>query len=189
MNNSILIVDDNSGILSALKRTLADEPYEIFTAASGVDGLEMLHKHQIKLIISDEKMPGMSGSDFLTAAKKIFPNTIRIMLTGYANLEAAMKAINDGEIYRFFSKPWDDLELKLSIRTALEKFDLEEENRNLLKTVKRQEGELRQLEVSHPGITSLKKDEEGNLVLSEISDVDKELSEIISESKLNVEQD
>ncbi len=189
MDNSILIVDDDPGVLSALKRTLADEPYEIFTATSGVDGLQMLNEHQIKLIISDEKMPGMSGSEFLTAAKKIFPNSIRIMLTGYADMDAAMKAINSGEIYRFFSKPWDDVELKLSISTALEKFNLEEENRNLLKTVKRQEGELKQLEVNHPGITSLKKDEEGNLVLPEISDADQELSEIISESKLNVEQD
>lgn len=189
MDNSILIVDDDSGVLSALKRTLAEEPYEIFTAASGVDGLEILNKHHIKLIISDEKMPGMTGSEFLTAAKKIFPNSIRIMLTGYADMDAAMNAINSGEIYRFYSKPWDDLELKLSIRTAIEKFDLEEENRNLLKTVKRQEGELKQLEDSHPGITSLKKDEEGNLVLPEISDAAKELSEIISESKLNVEQD
>ena len=189
MDNSILIVDDDPGVLSALKRTLADEPYEIFTAASGVDGLEILNKHQIKLIISDEKMPGMPGSEFLTAAKKIFPNSIRIMLTGYADMDAAMKAINSGEIYRFFSKPWDDMELKMSIRRSLEKYDLEEENRNLLKTVKRQEGELKQLEESHPGITSLKKDEEGSFVLPEISDADQELSEIISESKLNVEQD
>jgi len=189
MNNTILIVEDDPGVLSALKRTLADEPYEVFTATSGVDGLEMLNKHQIKLIISDEKMPGMSGSEFLTAAKKIFPDSIRIMLTGYADMDAAMNAINSGEIYRFYSKPWDDVELKLSIRTAIEKFDLEEENRNLLKTVKRQEGELKQLEDSHPGITSLKKDEEGNLVLPEISDAAQELSEIISESKLSIEQD
>lgn len=188
MDNSILIVDDNAGVLSALERSLADEPYEVFTAISGVDGLEMLNKHQIKVIISDEKMPGMSGSEFLTAAKKIFPDSIRILLTGYANMDAAMKAINNGEIYRFFSKPWDDIELKMSIRTALEKYDLEEENRNLLKTVKRQKGELKQLEISHPGITSLKKDEEGNFVLDEISETDNELSEIMSESKLSVEQ-
>ena len=182
MDDAILLVDDEPAVLSALKRALVNEPYEIHTANSGVDGLEILKEHKIKIVISDEKMPGMAGSEFLAAIKKIFPETIRIMLTGHANVEAAMKAINRGEIYRFFAKPWDDIELKLSIRLAIEKYDIEAENRRLLKTVKKQACELQQLEKSHPGITSLNKDAEGNVILTEISDADRELSEILAQT-------
>jgi len=184
MEDSILIVDDEPDVISAIKRSLMEETYNIFSANSGVEGLKILKEHKIKLVISDEKMPGMSGTEFLSAIKNIFPATIRIMLTGHANIQAAMKAVNSGEIYRFFAKPWDDVELKLSIHSAIDKYDLEEENRRLLKTVKRQGSELKQLEKLHPGITSLKKDNEGNFILPEISDDDEELSRIIVQSKI-----
>jgi DNA-binding NtrC family response regulator len=184
MGNSVLIVDDEPDVISAIKRSLMEETYNIFSANSGVEGLKILKEHKIKLVISDEKMPGMSGTEFLSAVKNIFPETIRIMLTGHASIQAAMKAVNSGEIYRFFSKPWNDVELKLSIRSAIEKYDLEEENRRLLKTVKRQESEIKQLEKMHPGITSLKKDNEGHFILTEISDDDEELSKIIAQPKI-----
>ncbi len=172
MDNSILIVDDDPNVLSALKRTLTEEDsYRIYTAESGVEGLAVLKDNGIKLVISDEKMPGMAGTEFLSAAKTLFPDTVRIMLTGHASIEAAMNAINNGEIYRFFAKPWDDIELKISIRLAIEKYDLESENRRLLKTVRRQASELKELEKMHPGITTLEKDEEGNLILPEISGI------------------
>ena len=180
MNNSILIVDDEPAVLSALKRALADEPFTVHTAESGTEGLGIIKGTQIKLVISDEKMPGMSGSEFLSAVKKLFPDTIRIMLTGHASIESAMKAVNQGEIYRFFSKPWDEYELKLSIRSALEKYDLEAENRELLKTVKRQACELKQIEKSYPGITSLNKDAEGNLIIPDPEDSQGDLSDIVS---------
>ncbi len=184
MEDSILIVDDDPNVISAIKRSLMEEPYNIYTANSGVEGLNILKEHKIKLIISDEKMPGMTGTEFLSAVKNLFPETIRIMLTGHASIQAAMKAVNSGEIYRFFAKPWDDVELKLSIRSAIEKYNLEEENRRLLKTVKRQGSELKQLEKLHPGITSLKKDNEGHFILPEISDDDEELSKILVQSKI-----
>ena len=184
MGNSILIVDDEPDVISAIKRSLMEETYNIFSANSGVEALKILKEHKIKLVISDEMMPGMTGTEFLSAVKNIFPETIRIMLTGHASIQAAMKAVNSGEIYRFFSKPWDDIELKLSIRSAFEKYDLEEENRRLLKTVKRQESEIKQLEKMHPGITSMKKDNEGHFILPEISDDDEELSKIIAQPKI-----
>lgn len=182
MNNSILIVDDDPNVISAIKRSLMEEPYTFFTANSGIEGLNILKDHRIKLVISDEKMPGMTGTEFLSAVKNLFPETVRIMLTGHASIQAAMKAVNNGEIYRFFSKPWDDIVLNLSIRSAIEKYNLEEENRRLLKTVKRQASELRQLEKKHPGITSMEKDSEGHFVLPETSEDDEELSEIIKQS-------
>jgi DNA-binding NtrC family response regulator len=189
MTDSILLVDDEQGVISALQRALMDESYEIFTANSGADGLNIMKNNRIKLVISDERMPGMSGTECLTSVKNLFPSTIRIMLTGHVNLQAAMNAVNNGEIYRFFAKPWDDLEIKLSIKSAIDKFNLEEENRRLLKTVKRQAGELKQLEMKHPGITSLERDEFGNVILEDLPESDKDISEIltdiISESKYN----
>lgn len=191
MDSSILLVDDEQGVVSSLKRALMDEPYKIFTANSGVAGLSILKENRIKLVISDEKMPGMQGSEFLSAVKKLFPDTIRIILTGHASIQAAMNAVNNGEIYRFFSKPWNEIELKLAIRSAIEKYDLEDENKRLLKTVKRQACELQQLEKSHPGITSMQKDAEGNLVLPEISYTDDDMSDIVAqlESELKMKGD
>ena len=183
MEDSILIVDDEPGVISAIRRSLIEESCVIYAANSGAEGLAILKDRKIKLVISDEKMPGMSGTEFLSAVKNLFPETIRIMLTGHASIEAAMKAVNSGEIYRFFAKPWNDIELKLSIRSAIEKYNLEDENRRLLKTVKHQASELKQLEKMHPGITSLEKDEEGNFILPEISDTDEDVSEIIMQFK------
>ncbi|RJQ20825.1 MAG: response regulator [Nitrospiraceae bacterium] len=184
MSDSIIIVDDEPGVISALKRSLIEEPYDIHTAGSGAEALGIMRDHEMKLVISDERMPGMTGTEFLSTVKNMFPETIRIMLTGHASIDAAMKAVNNGEIYRFFAKPWNDIELKLAVRSAIEKYNLEEENRGLLKTVKRQALELRQLEKIYPGITSLKKDKEGNVVLTEISTDDEDISDIIAQMKM-----
>lgn len=170
MNSYVLLVDDEQNILSALKRELIDEPYEVVTALSGEEGLNLVAGQTFKVIISDERMPGMDGASFLAAAKEISPASVRFMLTGHASIDATMRAVNSGEIYRFFTKPWNSLELKQAILSALEKFDLEDENRRLLKVVKRQSQELRALESHHPGISSLRKDKGGALVLPEISD-------------------
>jgi len=187
MESAILIVDDESNVLSSIKRALEDEPYEVLTAKSGLEGLEVIRNRDIKVVISDEMMPGMSGSEFLAAVKKIFPDTIRIMLTGHASVEAAMDAVNNGEIYRFFAKPWDDFQLRLAIRSAIEKYDLEEENRKLHRTVRKQGDELKMLEKKYPGISDLERDEEGNVVLKAFDDGEKDLSEIISEIVAEVE--
>jgi two-component system, probable response regulator PhcQ len=170
MNSCILLVDDEPNVLSALMRELADEPYEIVTALSGEEAMNLVSDRSFKVIISDERMPGMDGASFLAAAKEISPLSVRMMLTGHASIDATMRAINDGEIYRFFMKPWNSLELKQSIRSAIEKFDLEDENRRLLKVVKRQSQELRALETHHPGISQLRRDRAGAVVLPEISD-------------------
>lgn len=176
MQDTILIVDDEPNVISSLKRALVDEPYAIYSVNSGEEGLKLLKQHKIKLIISDERMPGMAGSDFLSFAKKEFPDTIRIMLTGHASIDAAMKAVNKGEIYRFFTKPWDEIELKIAIRMALEKYNLESENRRLLKIVKRQAVDLKVIEKKYPSITDMEKDEHGRIVLPEISKKNSNLS-------------
>jgi len=162
---AVLIVDDDLNVLTALKRTLMDEPYTVYVAENGEEGLVLMKSHRIKVVISDEKMPGMSGAEFLSLVRRLYPETVRIMLTGNASVSAAMNAVNKGEIYKCFSKPWVDVQLKIAIRSAIEKYDLEEENRRLLRTIKRQQDELRELEKQYPGITTLKKDEDGSFIL------------------------
>jgi two-component system probable response regulator PhcQ len=170
MNDRILLVDDESHVLSALKRALFDEPLEIVSVTSAEEALEIMKHDKFKVVVSDERMLGMQGSDFLALVRTEHPHTIRIMLTGHATLEAAMKAVNEGEIYRFFSKPWDDVNLKFAIRSALEKYDLEAENRRLLATVKQQSLEMKVLEKRFPGISRVKKDVMGAFILPDIAD-------------------
>lgn len=184
MNNRILLVDDESNVLSALKRALFDEPLEIVTAAGGEQALEIMAEKRFKLVISDERMAGMQGSELLSLVRQYYPDTVRIMLTGHATLEAAMKAVNDGEIYRFFSKPWNDHDLIFAIRSAIDKFDLEAENRRLLETVMKQSLEIKVLERRYPGITRVEKDSRGAFVLPDISE--DEISNMLIECEKEV---
>ncbi len=168
MKDSILLVDDEPDVLASIKRALIDEGCEIYLVGSGVEGLDILKKYKVKVIISDEMMPEMTGSEFLSIVKVQYPETIRIILTGQADIKSAMRAINKGEIYRFLTKPWNDIELKLTIMSALEKYNLEAENKNLLATVKRQALDIQLMEKQYPGITRLDRDESGNLVIPEV---------------------
>lgn len=179
MKNKILLVDDENHVLSSLVRAFFDQPYQILTAVSGESGLEILAQNPgIKVIVSDERMPGMGGAEFLARVKESSPQIVRILLTGHASIESTMKAVNSGEIYRFFTKPWDDADLILALRLAVEKYDLEEENRRLLLTVKRQSQELRELEGRFPGITDTERDASGSYTLPEMSD--EEVQQIIA---------
>ena len=172
MNNQILLVDDEVNVLSALTRALFDEPYQVICAKSGEEALELIEKTPFKLVVSDERMIGMQGSELLAILKDTHPDTLRILLTGHATLEAAMKAVNQGEIYRFFTKPWDDTDLKFAIRSAIERYDLEAENRRLLATVKNQAMEIKVLEKRYPGISRVEKDALGSFVLPDLSEAE-----------------
>lgn len=178
-NEAILIVDDEPNVISALRRGLADEPYLTAGAESAELALELMGRQRFNVVISDEKMPGMDGAAFLARVRVDHPEVIRIMLTGHASLEAAMRAVNGGEIYRFFTKPWDDIELRLAIRGALEKYRLEQENRRLLKTVRHQSQELKRLERCFPGISELRRDPRGAIFVdAEVSD--EEIARVIA---------
>lgn len=169
-HHRIMFVDDEKNVLSALSRALQDEPYEIITANGANEALRMLETTRCTVVVSDEQMPGMDGVALLGLVRKYYPTTIRMMLTGHASIELTMQAVNNGEIYRFFTKPWDDTALILAIRSAVEKFDLEEENRRLLKTVRRQSQEIKVLESLYPGISEVQRDATGAMELPEISD-------------------
>jgi response regulator RpfG family c-di-GMP phosphodiesterase len=113
------LVDDSRGIRKALSRSLRDDRIELLDADSATAALGILEKQTVDLIIADEHMPGLSGTDLLRLVKERFPETIRFMLTGATDIDVAKDAINRGEVERFFTKPWDDAELRRAVKNAL----------------------------------------------------------------------
>ena len=142
---TILVVDDEPGILSSLRRLLRPAGYRIFTAEGGQAGLSILEQEAVDLVISDMRMPEMNGAQFLEQVRNRWPGTTRILLTGYADVSSTIEAINRGEIYRYIAKPWDDNDLTLIIRDALEHRRLQNENARLLVLTRAQNDELRDL--------------------------------------------
>ncbi|MES2262428.1 MAG: EAL domain-containing protein [Pseudomonadota bacterium] len=116
--STLLIVDDEPNNQSALKRLLRREGYRVLTASSGEEGLELLSVNAVQVIISDQRMPGMSGSEFLGKVKELYPETIRIILSGYTDLSAVTESVNRGAVFKFLTKPWDDDLLRENIRDA-----------------------------------------------------------------------
>ncbi|HCC54180.1 MAG TPA: two-component system response regulator [Desulfobulbaceae bacterium] len=140
----LLFVDDEENILRSLRRLFMDEEVEIFTASSGAQGLEILAREAgVGVIVSDQRMPEMTGVDFLEKSKAISPQSIRILLTGYADVNAAIDAINRGGAFRYLNKPWNDDELVHSVMGAMQMYHLLAENKRLTATVKQQNAELK----------------------------------------------
>jgi response regulator RpfG family c-di-GMP phosphodiesterase len=148
--HTLLLVDDETAITKALQRLFRKEGYDILTANNGQEGLEILKNvtKPVSLIISDQRMPEMSGAEFLEKAKNIFPNAIRFLLTGYSDLNAVTAAVNKGEIHRYLTKPWNNEDLLLQVRIGLEQFELVYENTRLQKLTRKQNDELNTLNQS-----------------------------------------
>ncbi len=138
MSHTVLLVDDEPNVLDGLTRVLRKEPYQILTANSAEDAARLLQGNGIDLIVSDEEMPGMSGTEFLGRVAQDYPDTVRIVLTGHPTLPAALRAINEGKVYQFFTKPCNEIDLAITIRRALEQKDLLAKSRDLLEVTKRQ---------------------------------------------------
>ena len=119
---TLLIVDDDVNVLSSLHRLFRPEGYQILTASTPAEGFEMLALHRVHVIVCDQRMPSMSGTEFLSKVKELYPETIRIILSGYTGLEAVLDSINRGAIYRFYTKPWDDTQLRDNIRLAFQHY-------------------------------------------------------------------
>ncbi|MGE4545698.1 MAG: response regulator [Pedobacter sp.] len=177
--NCILLVDDEVHVVNALRRALMDEEYEIIAAHSGEEALAILSTQPVKVIVCDERMPGMSGAELLSIVNTRHPQIVRILLTGYATLESAMKAVNEGEIWRFFTKPWTDLDLALAIRSAIEKYDLETKLRQMMALVRTQHLALKQLKTTITDSTPSGKSEDGSYFLPELTDY--EIAQILKE--------
>jgi response regulator RpfG family c-di-GMP phosphodiesterase len=143
--HSVLCVDDEKNILNSLRRLLRQENYNLLTASSGAEGLKLLEETHVQLVISDQRMPEMSGVDFLSHVSEKYPDIIRIILSGYTDVNSITDAINKGHIYKFLLKPWDDQNLFLEIRQALQKYDLIEDNQRLHQQVLEQNEELKRM--------------------------------------------
>jgi response regulator RpfG family c-di-GMP phosphodiesterase len=142
---TILCVDDERNILSALRRLFRSQGYEVLTAESARAGLVVLEAHPVDLVISDMRMPEMDGVQFLEQARARCPDTLRLLLTGHADVEQIIGAVNRGAIYRYITKPWDDHEMTLVVRHALERQQLERERRRLEELTVHQNEQLREL--------------------------------------------
>lgn len=140
---TILCVDDEQNILHALKRLLRREGYRMLTAGSGQEALELLKTEKVHLVISDQRMPEMSGTEFLAQVKACHPDVLRVILTGYTDVDSITESINKGHIYKFFLKPWNDHTLKLEIRQALKQYDLIQANKQLDQKIIEQNEQLR----------------------------------------------
>ena len=117
-SSTLLLVDDEPNVLSSLTRLLRRENYRILTATGGEEGLALLAEHKVGVIITDQRMPGMTGTEFLSRARKMHPSAVRIVLSGYTAVDSLTEAINRGEIYRFLTKPWEDAALVQTVRDA-----------------------------------------------------------------------
>ena len=124
VDRTLLLVDDEPHVLSALRRVLTDEGYHILTATSAAEGFELLASSRVGVVVSDMYMPGMNGTEFLSRVKELYSGTIRIMLSGSADLRALTEAINRGAIYKFFIKPWDDERLRENLKLAFRHYRL-----------------------------------------------------------------
>ena len=142
---TVLCVDDEKNILQALKRLLRREGYRVLTATSGHAGLDLLASNAVQVVICDQRMPEMNGIDFLAQVKERFPEVIRIVLTGYTDIDAISESINKGHIYKFFLKPWDDQQLKIEIYQAFKHYELLQSNKHLHQMVLEQNEELQDI--------------------------------------------
>jgi DNA-binding NtrC family response regulator len=132
----ILLVDDDESILSTIRRELSDEPYELLTATSGKEALEIMAERDVSVIIADFRMPEMDGMELLRITKKEYPKTIRMMISGHANITVLLRAINENIIYKFITKPWKDSEeLKSIVKQAISYYNLRRERDLLLAEV------------------------------------------------------
>ena len=129
---TILFVDDEEGVRTALARSLRHCDYRLLTAASAEEALEVLKREEVDIVVSDQVMPKTTGLEFLKIVHDRYPDAVRMILTGYADMSTAIAAINEGEIYRFLTKPWHDVELQVALHLACEKLELERHNRTLL---------------------------------------------------------
>ncbi|MCX5827870.1 MAG: PAS domain S-box protein [Deltaproteobacteria bacterium] len=138
----IVVVDDELQVLDSIHRVLDGELYEVLTATSAAEAFSLLDPSPAAVIIADYRMPGMNGVQFLKEVLKKWPDTIRIILSGYADIQSVVDAINEGQIYKFITKPWDNLELQITIANAVDRYEMSRKNKQLM-------DDLRQLVDKH----------------------------------------
>jgi len=140
--DKILVVDDQVEILNALERQLKND-YKVYTSSNGEEALDLLKKNSFAVVLADQRMPGMTGVDFLARSLSIQPDIVRILITAYADIQASIDAVNKGQIYYYISKPWEPEELRLIVQRAVERYDLQNKNKQLTAELKKVNEQLR----------------------------------------------
>lgn len=173
----ILCVDDEPNILSALRRTLTSFGYNVIAAKSGQEGLKLLQQEPVQLVISDMRMPGMDGVSFLEYVSVRWPDTVRVLLTGYSSLDSTIDAVNRGHVYCYIAKPWDDEDLKVTVSQALHHYDVVMENKRLADQVRAQQDqmleqqrEIEELRRQHPNLMSVERGSDGSITIGDEDD-------------------
>ena len=144
MRYKILIVDDEVSNLRALERLFRTE-YDVVTAGSGADALSLLEHHDMALLIADQRMPEMSGIELMQRTARLRPHMVRILLTGYTDVDSLIEAINTGHVYKYITKPWNNDDLLLTIARALEHYEMRKSRHNLQMLNERLRGRLREI--------------------------------------------
>jgi two-component system probable response regulator PhcQ len=152
---TLLIVDDEPAILKALQRIVRDEGYKVLTALDAEEALRLVASESVDVVLSDMDMPGMSGLDLMVRLRRNHPSTVRLLLTGRGTLAAAVGAINDGEVYRFMTKPWDIDELREVLRQAASRAMKNRADVHISESAGERTARLAALEREHPGITQV----------------------------------
>ncbi|MDD5487833.1 MAG: response regulator [Candidatus Omnitrophica bacterium] len=161
----ILIVDDQVEIINSLKRVLRDDEYRISEALDAVRATEIITVEKVDLIICDYKLGGANGMELLQKVSSSHPETITILITAHPDLNMAIEAINKGSIYKFIIKPWDNEDMRVTVKRALQHKGLITRNRELLNEIRKRDAMLDQIEKEYPGLMSLKRDGNGNIVI------------------------
>ena len=161
MKYTTLIVDDEELFIEYIQSVLSGKNYNVITASSGQEGLEILKKQSVNMVISEYKIPLMNGLEFLEKVRIIYPDILTIMVTDQPDIKLAIKAINEAGVYKFLLKPWDDIEFKNAIKKTLESLQVIKERDGLIRKVKTHEATLKDLEKRYPGITKVERDEDG----------------------------
>jgi DNA-binding NtrC family response regulator len=164
---TILVVDDEEHVREAVGTLLDREGYTVTTAEGPTEALEILRQQPVKLVISDQNMPDMSGIEFFRLIRERHPHVCRIMLTADPERDTIIRAINEGEVYRFIPKPWSNTMLRVTVYFAFEAIQLQEENRRLLAALRRQLHFVRALEKDFPYLAALARQEEAELLLAQ----------------------
>ena len=160
----ILFVDDEPAVFEGIRNALRREPFHILSARSADQALAMLEQEVIDIIVSDERMPGICGAGLLARVCRAYPDTVRIILTGQADMSAAIQAINEGEIYRCLTKPVAANVLAQILHEALALKKMTEDGSPTLGSARGRQAMLKDLEARHPGITHFECDAEGRLI-------------------------
>lgn len=165
--NTVLIVDDEQNVYNALRRSLRGEDLNTVYAASGEEAEQILESMQVDVAIVDMHMPGMQGNQLLARIRQRWPSVVRMMLTGDTRLDVVIKAVNHGEVFRFFVKPANEAELIIALRDAFQLKALKSESKRLIETVKRQNETIKTLKPDDQGVIKLRQPEPGELDPSE----------------------